>query len=874
MSPCRSALVFILLSAAAASAQADDALLDAVLTACRRPGDAHREAHCYFLSGMADIQSGNVEGARQHLNEAGQRLEAAGDPVAAWKAFWVLAEYERRFGRQPDLRVAATEKALGVVERAKRPNAPFRTDGLAELENILSGSPFTSSVRSRFLQLYEAVSRNGYAATLLAMGEVEKAETQLAIASQLVGPFGAMLDRSIARSIGQLRRRQWRLDEARESYRKALAAPKIRLPFTVDDRGEGDMAALHGLAEIEMLGGRTDAALGWNERALTVTRAAGEHGAEVSLLAQRAEILERGGHVAAAEQIYANALSIAATNGDVKGQATLLTDRASMYMDRGRYGAAIADSEKSLELVAAIDDPLLQAVLIANLARTYFNFAAQDSATSTLEKARTLADKTDSHLGGALVDVIVAGQAGTTADLKKALERFLQLREVRGMENMPQLAALLVAVTGPSPVADLNAVDRRGSFFEGKLSSVLEVMTLLNRSQFPAAREAAMRALAGNPSTVLRAVLLGDIAFTYAAEGKPEQSVAYARRASDALDLDLDAGLADDLLSGLLGQRQRLFGIVIETLALFARPQEAFEVTERARARAFLQLVGNRRIRPRSGDDRPIAREAEALRAQIAKWQLQARLAPSRELDEDLRGARRRYQGLRTRVKASDPEYSAVTGIEAAPLETIQNELPAATTLISYFVSGSAVHAWVLDRTTIEYVRLPVDDAWLKSAMCTAWQLGGRRRGVRVQDDTCNPVTVEELHERLFAPLRKHVRNQRLMIVPHLGLHYLPFAAFRNRETQHYLVEDYTITYAPSASALRFLREKETPVNGRALILGAPSGVLPALPGAMREAMSVAAELRSQPLLGAAAKESVLYQLNGDVDLIHIAAHG
>ena len=53
--------------------------------------------------------------------------------------------------------------------------------------------------------------------------------------------------------------------------------------------------------------------------------------------------------------------------------------------------------------------------------------------------------------------------------------------------------------------------------------------------------------------------------------------------------------------------------------------------------------------------------------------------------------------------------------------------------------------------------------------------------------------------------------NQRLIIVPHLRLHYLPFAAFRDPRTQRYLIEDYTITYAPSASSIRFLREKETP---------------------------------------------------------------
>jgi CHAT domain-containing protein len=559
----------------------------------------------------------------------------------------------------------------------------------------------------------------------------------------------------------------------------------------------------------------------------------------------------------------------------VKGQAVLLTDRSFRYLDLGRLGAAIADGERALELYAAIDDPLAESALLGHLAGMYFSLDANDSATSAIEKVRALADKSGSRLGAGLADIVIAVHSGTPADLDKALERFLQMPEVGEMENMPQLAALLRAVTGSNAAVEMDAVNRRDRVLAGPEAELLEIASLIEKSRFPAAREAAMRALALNPNAELRALLLEMIAVTYGGEGQWERSIDYATRASDAFDVALDGVLVDDLLGGFLGsKRQAFFDMTIEALALTNRGEEAFEVAERARARAFLQLVGNRRIRPRNGEASPIAGEAEALRTQIAQLQQQARVAPSKELQDDLRGARRRYAGLRTRVKASDPEYSAITAVEAAPLEAIRAELPPATTLISYFVSQSMVHAWVLDRTKIEHVQLPVDEAWLELAMCAARRLGQGGRGVRVRNDACAAVTVDEMHERLFAPLRQHVRNRRLIIVPHLRLHYLPFAAFRDSRTQRYLIEDYTITYAPSASALRFLREKETPVNGRALVLGAPAGVSPELPGALREAMVVGAQLRSPPMVGSAAKESVLYRMKGDVDLVHIAAHG
>jgi CHAT domain-containing protein len=258
----------------------------------------------------------------------------------------------------------------------------------------------------------------------------------------------------------------------------------------------------------------------------------------------------------------------------------------------------------------------------------------------------------------------------------------------------------------------------------------------------------------------------------------------------------------------------------------------------------------------------------------MMQWQQQSRLTPSGQLDEDLRQARRRYEALMTRVKATNPEYAAMTSVEPLQLDAIREELPSDTTMINYFVTQDRVHAWVLDRMILRYMSLPFGQTALVRIQCTAKRFRNGGRGAGAVDASCESATVEELYGRLFAPLRVHIRNPRLIIVPHGVLHYLPFGAFRDRHTGRYLIEDYTITYAPSASSIRFLRDKETPVNGRALVMGAPAGVAPALPGAMREAMMVGTELRSMPMVGASATESLLYQLEDGVDLVHIAAHG
>src|SRR6185503_10008124 len=101
------------------------------------------------------------------------------------------------------------------------------------------------------------------------------------------------------------------------------------------------------------------------------------------------------------------------------------------------------------------------------------------------------------------------------------------------------------------------------------------------------------------------------------------------------------------------------------------------------------------------------------------------------------------------------------------------------------------------------------------------------------------------------------------------------FAALHDPVSNRSLIDDYAIFYAPSVSSLRFLRAKETPITGRALVLGDPAAPAQfALPGARREAESVAHRFHTTAKLGKEARESLLYDLHGKVDLVHLAAHG
>ena len=334
-------------------------------------------------------------------------------------------------------------------------------------------------------------------------------------------------------------------------------------------------------------------------------------------------------------------------------------------------------------------------------------------------------------------------------------------------------------------------------------------------------------------------------------------------------------------MTSYLGARHMFYEQLVEVLVRDGQIAEAFDQTERARARAFLQMIGNRRVGER-GADPSLIREADIQRRHIEQMARSMRTASAEKADllkRELVAARHQYEALMVRVKVSNPEYAALTTVETVPVDDIQRELPDGTTLIDYFVSNNGVHAWVIDRATLHHIRLPIDANSLRRLTCWARSFSGHDdgldpRGAESLDGPCaDAATADEAYAMLIAPLLPQIRHERLVIVPHRELHYGPFAALHDEERNRYLIEDYTIVYAPSATAWQRLRRKEPPVSHRAMVLGDPAGAMGSLKGAACEAAMIATRLGTTARLGTNARKRLIHNLDPGVDLLHIAAH-
>jgi len=172
-------------------------------------------------------------------------------------------------------------------------------------------------------------------------------------------------------------------------------------------------------------------------------------------------------------------------------------------------------------------------------------------------------------------------------------------------------------------------------------------------------------------------------------------------------------------------------------------------------------------------------------------------------------------------------------------------------------------------------IETPVDPARLESRARVARGLLADPPGPVAPD----LAVLDSLYDVLIAPaVRSGLLSgvQRLTIVPHSFLTYLPYAALRNPATRRYLVEDFTLAHLPSAAALPVLRR--APATEGAASREHPGVFAPmpaALPGTLREAKSVRASLRGTKLyLAGEATERQFRQALSSPAIVHLAGHG
>ncbi len=209
-------------------------------------------------------------------------------------------------------------------------------------------------------------------------------------------------------------------------------------------------------------------------------------------------------------------------------------------------------------------------------------------------------------------------------------------------------------------------------------------------------------------------------------------------------------------------------------------------------------------------------------------------------------------------------------------LAEIRARLPEQVQVVQYAVLPDRLLTWVVSRTRFDLTEKPV----------TAAELGRRVEEyqsavVKKESDERVGKAAQGLYELLIPPDLDG--GKQLCLIPDKSLHQLAFASLVSPAGK-YLLEDFALFYAPSASVLviasEHARQRARAADERLLSVGNPdfdreeNPDLPDLRAAGVEAEAVAARYR-QPLelLGGEATKDAFLRHLFNADVVHFAGH-
>ncbi len=414
------------------------------------------------------------------------------------------------------------------------------------------------------------------------------------------------------------------------------------------------------------------------------------------------------------------------------------------------------------------------------------------------------------------------------------------------------------------------------SYAEGNLYQGLG-QVYLRQKDYPRALEILTKALqlaeaqsqATSVQTTSRAI--GDL---YRQTQRPSEAVGYYRKAIENIEstrsLLTSGEYRQSFFEGGLAAYVSMVGALLDS----GKTEEAFNYSEHARSRVFLDVLGSKVQLSRAKGG--LLEEERALQERIAA--IKARLSSDEEGEADRGGLRKQlaeaeqaYSAFLAKVRTQDKEQSSLMSVEPLTLKRVQELLDPETTLIEYFVTGPVTYVWVVDKDKVDVVRVELPREKLSSLVKTLrdsiFAIGEREKFGGAS---------AALHKQLIEPVLPHITGKELIIVPHDVLHYLPFHALLSPDGK-YLIEKFPIYYLSSASLLQFTKEKRRAGKAdKVLALGNPDLGDPRmnLQFAELEAKEIQGLYpQSTVLLKREATEGQGKALSPQHDIIHFATH-
>lgn len=569
-----------------------------------------------------------------------------------------------------------------------------------------------------------------------------------------------------------------------DSLRQALAAYKAGLQgWQILREKDRQVAALRRIGQISYALADLQGARLAFEAALGLCRELGDRRAEAPLLNDVGAVYQSLSQPGRAEAAFRRARDLFRAGQDRRGEAASLNLLGGLYVSRADLQRALEAYRQALSTWRALGDRSREAAALHDFGRTYSLLGRIPESLDLLRQALLLRRAAGDRRGEASTLIEIGWANYLSGDPAAALPLYDQSLAISRQEgNLLDEGA---------------ALDRRGT--------ALVQLGALEKALASYRRALSIFQSAGQPGSM--AHTLANLGWLHEARGDPRTAVLYEEQALRLFRrLDDRHAEAHTLLALARAERRRGHLGVAR-----ARILEALDIAESLRGEAPIQALRTSYLATRHAYYEFAVDLLMQMGLDAEAWEVSER-ARARSLLESVAGGKRAPaidEDLRTLVLEDGIGSRLLDGTGAAPaaaplsLRDVQRQvLDPDTLLLQYALGEEKSFLWAVDSTSIESYALP-GRRRIEELARRAYGLLARSHKAGVQRQA--QLASAALSDVILEPVARHLGRKRLLVAADGALQYIPFAALpiTGRDgLRSPLLTDHEVISLPSISVL------------------------------------------------------------------------
>jgi CHAT domain-containing protein/Tfp pilus assembly protein PilF len=555
---------------------------------------------------------------------------------------------------------------------------------------------------------------------------------------------------------------------------------------------------------------------------------------------------------------YEQALNLSRGVNDLRGQALALIAIANLQSKLGEKQQALDSCNSARLLVEQIGDRTSLANVLGQMGYIYFGLGDKEKALDYTFQSLRLFELNGEKWGTAELKMDLARIHHSLGNEEKALDYFREALVGFKSLSMPRLEA--------QTLRDLGLVYSSIGEKNRALSSYQQALKLTRIGQDQRQEAYTLNYighlyetsgdLAKALSCYRQGLSLSRVAADPAVESLTLYNLAHIERDSGQLteaqrQIEAAIKIAESIRTKVGNQdlRASYFATVRQNYELHIdilmrlhkeRPNEgfdakAFAISEKARARSFLESLHEARAKIRQDvDPALLARERSLEEMLNVKAERQMQLLAKKDKDEaektakDIDKLASELAEVEDQIKATSPRYAALTLPQPLTLKEVQQRvLDDDSLLLEYALGDERSYVWAVTRKEVSSFELP-PRAEIEAAARGVYELLigyqalpgeplEERRQREAKTDDLLPAKTASLSKLVLGPVIEKLERRRLVIVPDGALQYIPFQALTIPETSlghepqsgsewnQFLLKNHEIVNELSASTLALL---------------------------------------------------------------------